>query len=70
MADRQKSHFGTDGYKELYLKQNAMKARKLPRNSELMKLKSEEMKKKKLSSRAAKYLHPKGTGKRNIGEFR
>lgn len=71
MANRQKSHFGSDGYRELYVKQELAKRQdRSIRNSQLNELKDAEYKNKKLSSRAASYLHPKGTGKRNIGEFR
>ena len=81
MADRQKSHFGSDGFKELRLREEAVKHTKNTYNSpvverrkakekELFKLKREENKRKSGPSRSSKTIVPKGTGKRNIGEFR
>ncbi len=71
MADRQKSHFGSDGYKELYAKQEAAKQDgKRIKNKDLYDLKKEEYKNKKRTSRAGKFIIPQGTGKRNIGQFR
>jgi len=71
MANRQKSHFGSDGYKELYAKQEAANRDGRPiKNNMLSKLKDKEYKNKKLSARAGKTIVSPGTGKRNIGEFR
>lgn len=71
MANRQKSHFGSDGYRELYAKEAAAKRDGKPiKNKLLSQLKDAEYKKKKLSSRAGKTITPSGTGKRNIGDYR
>ncbi len=71
MADRQKSHFGSDGYKELYVRQKAVnRDGKRINNKDLYDLRQVEYKNKKRSSRAGKFIIPQGTGKRNIGQFR
>ena len=71
MSNRQNSHFGSDGYKELYAKQEAAnRDGKRIRDKDLYDLKQEEYKKKKRSERSGKLIVPKGTGKRNIGQFR
>lgn len=75
MADRQKSHFGYDGYKELYAKEELAKSKNasysMPyvekakeRSKDLMKLRKEEQKRKSKDPRAAKLIHPGGTGRR------
>ncbi len=71
MADRQKSHFGGDGYKELYLKQElANRDGKAIRNKILAKLKDEEYERKKKSQRSSKNIVPRGSGKHLTGDDR
>lgn len=71
MANRQNSHFGSDGYKELSLKQNlSNRDGKTLRNKVLDKLKDEEYKMKKKGSRSSKNLVPKSSGKHKTGEYR
>lgn len=62
MANRQKSHFGSDGYKELYAKEKAAKQGKSKGNKEIDKLRKQDSAKKKKSSRASKLIVPRGSG--------
>lgn len=77
----QYSHFGGDGFKELYLKELASKEKILkypfPRQKKLQqsqkefeKLKKRECKLKKRSARAGKLIVPRGSGRKSTkGEF-
>jgi hypothetical protein len=77
MANRQNSKFGSDGYKELYLKEELQKKsnryqspiveKRAAKEKELLKLKKEEAKLKTKSSRASKLLVPRGSGKQLRG---
>lgn len=62
MANRQKSHFGSDGYKELYAKEKAAKQPKSKGNKEIGRLRKEDAVKKKKSSRSSKFIVPRGSG--------
>lgn len=66
MANRQNSHFGSDGYKELYAKEKAYKEGKCKTNKELNKLRKEDAAKKKMSSRASKLIVPRGSGHSSV----
>ena len=73
--------FGSDGYKELEVKEKAAKGTRKNTNSpivkkrrekekEVLKLRTAHSKRKVRNPRASKLIVPKGTGKRNIGESR
>jgi len=61
---QERGKWGSDGYRELEVRQQAAKRDAKPiRHVDLRKLKDEEYKNKKISQRASKYIHPKGAGK-------
>lgn len=64
MVDRQKSHFGSDGYRDLAGKEMAEKRhRKLsPEEKELFRLRDLDNKRKTREPRASKYIMPQGVG--------
>lgn len=79
MARQSRGTMGSDGYKELEMRQELSKrkkddssavleaGRKRPKNKELNKLRKEEEKKKRRDPRAAKYIVPRGSGKKITG---
>jgi len=69
MGRQERGHWGSDGYRELEMREGALNRDGKPiRNKELRNLKSQEYKNKKLDQRAAALLHPKGAGKRYKGD--
>lgn len=79
MAGRPKSKFGSDGYRELSIKENRARNKSTSKYHdkkrkqdarEVFELREKDARNKKRSARAAKLLAPRGSGKRNIGRFR
>ena len=69
MGRQERGKWGSDGYRELEVREQAVKRDAKPiRHLDLRKLKDQEYKNKKVSERSAKYIHPKGAGKQ-MGDF-